>query len=185
MLAKQLGYHIYFQVLRRDAGMACLVMSKTPIQILPAVRALSWARQIRYFPRVRINYEKVPVDLYTVHLESLPLVQGGRVLFGSSKLRLQQSEILAREIAATNHPVILGGDLNSTPIYRSNRPLRDLLNDAWTEAGFGFGYTYHASLPFARIDAVLHKGFRTVSAEVIKVSNSDHRGLHVVLESAR
>jgi vancomycin resistance protein VanJ len=185
VLAKQLGYHIYFQVLRRDAGMACLVMSKTPIQILPAVRALSWARQIRYFPRVRINYEKVPVDLYTVHLESLPLVQGGRVLFGSSKLRLQQSEILAREIAATNHPVILGGDLNSTPIYRSNRPLRDLLNDAWTEAGFGFGYTYHASLPFARIDAVLHKGFRTVSAEVIKVSNSDHRGLHVVLESAR
>ncbi len=185
VLAKQLGYHIYFQVLRRDAGMACLVMSKTPIQILPAVRALSWARQIRYFPRVRINYEKVPVDLYTVHLESLPLVQGGRVLFGSSKLRLQQSEILAREIAATNHPVILGGDLNSTPIYRSNRPLRDLLNDAWTEAGFGFGYTYHTSLPFARIDAVLHKGFRTVFAEVIKVSNSDHRGLHVVLESAR
>ena len=185
VLAKQLGYHIYFQVLRRDAGMACLVMSKTPIQILPAVRALSWARQIRNFPRVRINYKKVPVDLYTVHLESLPLVQGGRVLFGSSKLRLQQSEILAREIAATNHPVILGGDLNSTPIYRSNRPLRDLLNDAWTEAGFGFGHTYHASLPFARIDAVLHKGFRTVSAEVIKVSNSDHRGLHVVLEAAR
>ena len=33
--------------------------------------------------------------------------------------------------------------------------------------------------------AILHKGFRTVSAEVIKVSNSDHRGLHVVLESAR
>ena len=71
------------------------------------------------------------------------------------------------------------------PIYHSSRPLRNLLTDAWTEAGFGFGYTCHNSLPFARIDAVLHKGFRTISAEVIKVSNSDHRGLHVVLQSAR
>ena len=185
VLAQQLGYHIYFQVLRRDAGMGGLVMSKTPMQILPSVRTRSWARQIRYFPRVRIKYEDVPVDIYTVHLESLPLVQGGRVLFGSSQLRLQQAEILAGEIAATDHPVILGGDLNSTPIYRSNRPLRDLLTDAWADAGFGFGYTYHASLPFARIDVVLHKGFRTVSAEVVKVSNSDHRGLHVVLESSR
>lgn len=185
VLASQLGYHSYFQLLRRDAGLGGLFMSKYPIQPLPAVRTRSWARQIRYFPRIRIEYEQVPIDIYTVHLESLPLVEGGRVLFGSSKLRLHQTEIIAQEIAATKHPVILGGDLNSTPIYRSNRPLRDLLNDSWTEAGFGFGYTYHASLPFARIDAVLHKGFRTVSAEVVKVSNSDHRGLHVVLQSAR
>lgn len=185
VLAQQLGYHFYFQILRRDAGMGSLVMSKYPIQPLPSIRAQSWARQIRYFPRVRIRYEESPVDIYNVHLESLPLVQGERLLFGSSKLRLQQAKILAQEITATNHPVILGGDLNSTPIYHSSRPLRNLLTDAWTEAGFGFGYTYHNSLPFARIDAVLHKGFRTISAEVIKVSNSDHRGLHVVLQSAR
>ena len=93
--------------------------------------------------------------------------------------------MLAREIERTNHPVILGGDLNSTPLYRSSRPLRDLLNDAWTEAGWGFGYTYHATVPFARIDHVLHRGFRTLSAEVVEVSNSDHRGLHVVIEPTR
>ena len=85
-------------------------------------------------------------------------------------------EILLTGPPATSLPEVLIFTI------RSNRPL---LNEAWTEAGFGFGYTYHASLPFARIDAVLHKGFRTVSAEVVKVSNSDHRGLHVVLESIR
>ena len=109
VLAQQLGYHFYFQILRRDAGMGSLVMSKYPIQPLPSIRAQSWARQIRYFPRVRIRYEESPVDIYNVHLESLPLVQGERLLFGSSKLRLQQAEILAQEITATNHPVILGG----------------------------------------------------------------------------
>ena len=185
VLSQQLDYHLYFQVLRRDAGMGGLVMSKYPLQPLPSLRARSWGRHIRYFPRVRIEWEQLPIDVYTVHLESLPLVAGSRVLFGSSRLRLQQAEILAREIERSNHPVILGGDLNSTPLYRSSRPLRDLLNDAWTEAGWGFGYTYHATVPFARIDHVLHRGFRTLSAEVVEVSNSDHRGLHVVLEPTR
>ena len=92
---------------------------------------------------------------------------------------------LAREIERTNHPVILGGDLNSTPLYRSSRPLRDLFNDTWTEAGWSFGYTHHATVPSVRIDHVLHSGFRTLSAEVVKVSNGDHRGLHVVIESTR
>ena len=41
----------------------------------------------------------------------------------------------APEIERTNHPVILGRDLNSTPVYRSSRPLSDLLNDACTGAG--------------------------------------------------
>ncbi len=185
VLANQLGCHLHFQILRRDAGMGGLIMSKYPMQALPSIRTRSWGRHIRYFPRVRIKWEQVPIDLYTIHLESLPLVQGGRMLFGSAKLRLRQAEILAREIEHTNYPVILAGDLNSTPIYRSNRPLRDLLNDAWIEAGWGFGYTDHAALPFARIDHVLHRGFRTVSAEIVKVSNSDDRGLHVVLAPAR
>ncbi|MEE3259718.1 MAG: endonuclease/exonuclease/phosphatase family protein, partial [Candidatus Latescibacterota bacterium] len=125
VLANQLGYHLHFQILRRDAGMGGLIMSKYPMQALPSIRTRSWARHIRYFPRVRIKWEQVPIDLYTIHLESLPLVQGGRMLFGSAKIRLRQAEILAREIERTNYPVILAGDLNSTPIYRSNRPLRD------------------------------------------------------------
>ena len=93
--------------------------------------------------------------------------------------------MLAREIERTNHPVILGGALNSTPLYCSSRPLRDLLTDTWTEAGWSFGYTHHATVPSVRIDPVLHSGFRTLSAEVVKVSNGDHRGLHVVIESTR
>ena len=39
VLAQQLGYHFYFQILRRDAGMGSLVMSKYPIQPLPSIRA--------------------------------------------------------------------------------------------------------------------------------------------------
>jgi len=185
VLADKLGYEFNFQILRRDAGMGGLFMSKYPMTVLPPLRARSWALHIRYLPRVQIQYDQVPIDIYNVRLESLPLVEGSRMLFGASKLRRQQAEILAREIAATGHPVILGGDLNSTPLYYSNRPLLDLLSDSWGQAGWGFGFTYHASLPFARIDYVLHRGFRTVTTAVVNISPSDHRGLYVVLEPAR
>ena len=57
----------------------------------------------------------------------------------------------------------------------------DLLYDAWEQGGFGLGFTYHASLPIARIDAILHWGFQSEYAEVIKVSGSDHRGIYAAL----
>ena len=41
----------------------------------------------------------------------------------------------AREIERTNHPLILGRDLNSNRVYRSSRPLSDLINDACSGAG--------------------------------------------------
>ena len=99
VLADKLGYEFNFQILRRDAGMGGLFMSKYPMTVLPPLRARSWARHIRYLPRVQIQYDQVPIDIYNVRLESLPLVEGSRMLFGASKLRRQQAEILAREIA--------------------------------------------------------------------------------------
>jgi len=88
---------------------------------------------------------------------------------------------LARVIAATSVPVIVAGDLNATPLYPSTRPLRRRLTDAWTEAGFGMGFTYPAALPLSRIDALLQRGLRTATATVVRLSDSDHRGLHLAL----
>lgn len=180
-LATELGYRMLFQPLREDAGMGGLILSRLPLTRLAPVSAPTWGRKTRYFARARVEYRGQPIEIYTVHLESLPLVQGTRVLFGSSRLRRAQAELLARAIAATSAPIIVAGDLNAAPLYHSARPLRRLLADAWTEAGFGMGSTYPAALPLTRIDALLQRGLRTATAAVVRLSDSDHRGLHVAL----
>jgi vancomycin resistance protein VanJ len=180
-LADELGYRMLFQPLREDAGIGGLILSRLPLTRLAPVSAPTWGRKTRYFARARIEYRGQPIEIYTVHLESLPLVQGTRVLFGSSRLRRAQAELLARAIAATSVPIIVAGDLNAAPLYYSTRPLRRRLTDAWTEAGLGMGSTYPAALPLARIDALLQRGLRTVTAAVVRLSDSDHRGLHATL----
>ena len=180
-LADELGYRMLFQPLREDAGIGGLILSRLPLTRLAPVSSPTWGRKTRYFARARVEYRGQSLEIYTVHLESLPLVEGARVLFGSSRLRRAQAEDLARAIAATSTPVLVAGDLNAAPLYPSTRPLRRLLTDAWTEAGWGMGFTYPAALPLSRIDALLQRGLRTATAAVVRLSDSDHRGLHLAL----
>lgn len=110
---------------------------------------------------------------------ALPLVEGQRMIMGSSALRKHQAQGLREAVEKSPNRIIIAGDFNAAPLYASARPLRELLDDAWEEGGFGF--TYHASLPLARIDHILHRGFTADYAEVLKVSASDHRGIYAVL----
>ena len=180
VLAEQLGYEHAFHMLRSDAGMGVFFMSKMPMKDLPALAAQSWGRAVRQMPGVQVEFRKKMIDVYAVHLESLPLVEGKRMIMGSSALRRNQAEILAAVIEDSSR-VIVAGDFNAAPLYRSTAPLRNLLDDAWVEGGWGFGFTYHASFAFARIDAILQKGFNGEYAEVVRVSDSDHRGIYAVL----
>jgi vancomycin resistance protein VanJ len=183
-LAVDLGYHVVFHMLSSDAGMGGLILSRLPLTPLAPVSAPTRGGGTRYFARARITYNGRPLEIYTAHLESLPMVQGQRRLFGSSTTRLYQSRLLADAIALSPHPVILGGDLNATPLYRSIGPLRRALRDAWEEAGWGLGNTYPAAFPLTRIDAVLQRGFHVRYARVERVTGSDHRGLMVMLDLA-
>jgi len=181
VLAEQLGYEHSFHMLRHDAGMGVFFMSRMPMAPLPTLAVQSWGRTRRYLPGVQIEFRQKKVDVYAVHLESLPLVEGKRMIMGSSALRRNQAEILTA-VVEDSPRVIVAGDFNAAPLYRSTAPLRDELDDAWIEGGWGFGFTYHASFAFARIDAILQNGFDCEYAEVVRVSDSDHRGLYAVLE---
>ncbi|MEW6749966.1 MAG: endonuclease/exonuclease/phosphatase family protein [Candidatus Latescibacterota bacterium] len=180
-LAGELGYATHFEVLRADAGLGNLIMSQAPLTPLPPVTAASWGRRVRYVARARITWQGQPVEVFSVHLESLPILANQRLLFGSSGLRRQQAEILAAAVAQVPHPVILAGDLNAAPLYRSVAPLRQVLDDAWDEAGWGPGFTYSRSLPLTRIDALLHRGCRAVASRVLTLTGSDHRALYTAL----
>ncbi len=181
VLAEQLDYEHYYHILRSDAGMGAFFMSRTPMQPLPILSVQSWGRKPRYFPGVQIEFDGQKTDVYSIHLESLPLVEGQRMIMGGSALRKNQAQVLREAAATSPHHIIIAGDFNAAPLYASAQPLRDLLDDVWEEGGFGFGFTYHASLPLARIDHILQRGFSADYAEVIKASDSDHRGIYAVL----
>lgn len=79
-------------------------------------------------------------------------------------------------------PVIVSGDFNSTPHNRAFYGIAQGLQDAFKVAGQGWGATYRADRPFARIDHVLVSDeWQVVSAHVTKANHSDHRALVVRL----
>ena len=109
------------------------------------------------------------IDLYAVHLrtprEGLNATRRER-LDGIDDWeqnvaeRMAQAAALAGAIQAGTRPVILGGDLNAPEISLVVRTLLKAgLRDAYSAAGFGYGYTYGHALrtgfSFLRIDHVL------------------------------
>ncbi|PNE42046.1 vancomycin resistance protein VanJ [Streptomyces yunnanensis] len=71
--------------------------------------------------------------------------------------------------------VMLLGDLNGTMNDRSLAPLTSQLRSAQGAAGDGFGFSWPADFPMARIDQILVKGIDPVKAWVLPATGSDHR----------
>lgn len=71
-------------------------------------------------------------------------------------IRAQQADQVAREIDATDKPVILCGDFNDVPYsYVYNTMLGDLV-DGFRECGKGFMYTMRGRKAKVRIDYIFH-----------------------------
>jgi len=89
--------------------------------------------------------------------------------------RASQSEKVAEHVASCKYPVILCTDLNDTPASYAYRRLNNVLNDAFTAAGTGFGNTYAGIFPPIRIDFIMYsKHFNAYNFETFKVDYSDH-----------
>lgn len=73
--------------------------------------------------------------------------------------RSNQVRELARFVENTPHPVICVGDFNDMPYAYSYRYLRRSMNNAFEEAGVGFGFTYNGgTLRVLRIDNQFYRG---------------------------
>ena len=149
--------------------------------------------------RSRIRWKDREFVLYNVHLrtfgERKPWREGGH-LFGARHLpdylrqyreayrvRHREVEEIVRMVEREADPVILCGDLNSTPYNRVYARLAGVLRDAFAERGRGWGMTYHARRPLARIDYVfVSEEWDVVSARVVEDAYlSDHLPLLVRL----
>jgi len=179
---KTLGYAGYYATLRDDAGMGTVLLSRLPVVRIDTITTSSWKERERRFLAAQINAYGQTVRVITVQLESTNRKQQLYGVIESWRLRLQQSRLLADAVRGSYHPLVIAGDLNSTPTNRSLKPLREVLKDSWQVAGAGLGGTWPVALPALRIDAILYRGFENAAnTRVFRTAHSDHRAYRVDL----
>jgi vancomycin resistance protein VanJ len=128
---------------------------------------IGWTRALRAV----VNAPGGQVAVYVAHLASVRVGESG---FSSAQRDRTISE-LGQAIAAEKLPrVLVLGDFNGTAYDRALSPLTFGLNSAQAAGGFGFGFTWPAAFPMARIDHILVRGVRVADARVLPRTGSDH-----------
>jgi endonuclease/exonuclease/phosphatase family metal-dependent hydrolase len=97
-------------------------------------------------------------------------------------LRQKQVDVLVEEIKNCKHKIILSGDFNDTPSSLVYDEISELLNDSFTEKGFGLGVTYAGRIPLLRIDYIFSSnGFEVLDFKTHNILRSDHFPVSAVL----
>lgn len=171
------------------------VMRQHEFKLSPSFRDTSYT----YVTRTQIEWNGRPFALYNVHLrtfgekkpwrdERMPFLAPGNLLpylrqyRDAYRVRAWEVEEIVKMVEQEELPVVLCGDLNSTPNNWVHRRLTDVLRDAFAEEGTGWGMTYHSRLPVVRIDYVfVSEEWDVLSARVLDARLSDHLPLLVEL----
>ncbi len=148
--------------------------SKYPVEESESVDVgFAWTRALR----AEVSTPQGKVAVYVAHLASVRVGASGF----TSNQRNETIEQLGQQIAAEKRAgVIVMGDFNGTANDRSLAPLTAGLRSAQGAAGYGFGFTWPAKFPMARIDHIMVRGVSPTKAWVMKSTGSDH--LPVVAE---
>ncbi|MEU9497742.1 endonuclease/exonuclease/phosphatase family protein [Streptomyces sp. NPDC048196] len=144
--------------------------SKYPIaDAAPVDTKMGWTRALRATVRVPGGRQ---VAFYVAHMPSVEVQLDAGF---TAKRRDRSAAALGEEISRERlKQVILLGDLNGTMNDRSLAPVTAQMRSAQGAAGEGFGFTYPAGFPMARIDQIMVKGIVPVSSWSLPRTGSDH-----------
>ncbi|MEU9758597.1 endonuclease/exonuclease/phosphatase family protein [Streptomyces sp. NPDC047987] len=129
---------------------------------------MGWPRAMR----ARVTTPGGDVAVYVAHLPSVRVKLHAGF---TANQRDDSADTLGEAIA--DEPldrVILLGDLNGTMNDRSLNAVTSQLRSTQGAAGDGFGFSWPASFPMARIDQILVKGVEPVSSWTLPATDSDH-----------
>lgn len=92
------------------------------------------------------------------------------------KFRGRQVDYLKRLLDRSPYPLIVSGDFNNTPVSYGYKTIKGDLEDAYREAGNGYGYTYRYFMKLFRIDFVFYSGakFNAKNYRAVDIDFSDH-----------
>jgi vancomycin resistance protein VanJ len=122
--------------------------------------------------RTTVSAGRRQLAVYVAHLGSVRV--NPRTGYWTES-RDRGARALAEAVAAEkNERVVLLGDLNGTMGDRVFAGLTSRLRSAQDVAGDGFGFSWPARFPVARIDQILVRGVRPDSAWLLPSTGSDH-----------
>lgn len=166
-----------------------IVASRFPLRDC-ATGLISYRKEQHTYVHCVVHAYGKDIDLYTAHLlsprDGLNALRkkawlGGEDWERSVDARLTQSKTLAEVLSHRQRPVILAGDLNAPERSMVVQNLLDVgLRDAFSAAGWGYGYTHGHSLrpgvSINRIDHILvSEEIGVADCEVGGKEASDHR----------
>jgi vancomycin resistance protein VanJ len=137
------------------------------------------------FVRYVLETPSGPLEVFNIHPYSPreALFERGALVDDDVSRREAQVGAAMRAARSAGAPFVIAGDTNLPGLSRIARRHFGELNDAFDDAGTGFGYTFPAKYPWMRLDRVLSgRGIRFVEAHVAPRGASDHRCLLVQLE---
>ncbi|CAM5546180.1 Endonuclease/exonuclease/phosphatase domain-containing protein OS=Streptomyces glaucescens OX=1907 GN=SGLAU_10210 PE=4 SV=1 [Streptomyces glaucescens] len=135
------------------------VWSKYPLSdIAPVDIKLGWTRAMR----ATVTTPAGPVAVYVAHLPSVRVkLEAGF----TARQRDTSADALGEAIAGEPlERVVLLGDLNGTMNDRALNAVTSQMRSTQGAAGSGFGFSWPASFPMARIDQIMVKGVEPMKA---------------------
>ncbi|MPY29880.1 hypothetical protein FNH09_00555 [Streptomyces adustus] len=134
----------------------------------PADEKMSYNRALR----TTVATDHGPLVVFVAHLGSVRVSPANGFWTES---RDRNARALAEAIAAEHDKrVVLLGDLNGTTDDRAFAGLTSQLRSVQEAAGDGFGFSWPAAFPIARIDQILVRGVQPDSSWVLPATGSDH-----------
>lgn len=198
LLGKDSGYEMFYQIIegnpkKRSYGLA--IFSRYPIINQGKIFGEN-STNGAIFADIKVKNDTIRI--YDAHLESMRinseglenlegLKQNYRQTMGKlhrgSVARSKQLKVLLEHIENSPHLVILLGDLNELPYSYAYFKLSENLNNAFEEAGRGFGFSYNRILFFLRIDHIFtSKSIKTIKFKTHReVDYSDHYPISATL----
>jgi vancomycin resistance protein VanJ len=144
--------------------------SRYPLRdVEPVDIELGWTRAMR----ATVEAPFGDVRAYVAHLPSVRV----RMDAGFTARERDRSADALGEAVADEPPgskIVLLGDLNGTMNDRALRAVTSQMRSTQGAAGSGFGFSWPASFPMARIDQIMVRGIEPVSSWTLPETGSDH-----------
>ncbi len=143
--------------------------SKYPLSGVKSVDIkLGWTRAMR----AAVSTPSGEVAVYVAHLPSVRVKMEAGF---TARQRDKSADALGEAIADEKLPrSVLLGDLNGTMNDRALNAVTSQMRSTQGAAGSGFGFSWPASFPMARIDQILVKGIEPVTSWTLPETGSDH-----------